>query len=470
MILGYISNHEELNEKYGVKKASDAELFSHLRYRYGEEAINELDGIFLALVVDEKRKKAEMFQSRFGFRLPFYMYQNSEGFAAGTEFAEVLEKTKSRKLNTEAAKDFIYFENIIPHEETLVQDIAKLTPNKCIVFDLKKGNLKVEPFAYSRKRRFHLLSAGKNLVVSIKENLFRIKNLLKKKELPVTFTSGWDSNLMMHELSKKDSSLAVTVGGEGGTGEIIQAGEILKKNYPHAEHLKDEITTDVFFEMKDIVSRTGGYFFQEGIFLRLILGKLLAENNLKFVFLGSAADQILFPETVGRKISRKLKRLFFRTSNEMSSEEKNIRSKIRSKNPKKSQFYIKLDYNIKMHQLLLGSFSVEGFFPFVNNKTDSIARTLGVLNYKKRLYKKFLRKYLPVGVVSYLQKSGSVVDTYKIYKAHKKELLKVLKSREIKKILDDHILKQIKKDPDNCHLLILQLNYIDSFCKLFRVN
>ncbi len=465
-MLGYFSNQEEINRKNGVNFRDDVELLDFLFEKFGQEAISEFDGCFLIFFYDIGRQQGKVFQSQFGFREPIYYFKEDRRFFISNKLSKLSKRIKSpKKLDYKAVKEFLFFENIIPNKKTLIKNVFKLIPGKYLHFDLREENFEIKKFNYKKKRKI-FLNPGRKIVETVSKNILAISRQLNLKKITQTFTAGWDSNLMMHELQKTKKEIATaTVSGGGECNEIPQVKKIIEKYYPQTEFLASEVRPDIISQMEDIAARTEGYFFQEGIFLRYQLGKLLQEKNIPAILLGSAADQVLFPETPGRKFFRKIKQVFF--SGDLANKgEKEIRSQLKN-NCQSPEFYIKLDYNMKMHQLLLGSFGIEGFFPFVNKKTAGIARAVGILNYKKRIYKNFLKKYLPAGISKRLKKSGDTVDTKNIFQQNKEKILQVLDSELVKKIFNKKQIQTIKKNPDDCHLLLMQLLYIDFFEKIF---
>ncbi len=465
-MLGYLSNQEEVNKENGASFKDDVELLDFLFEKFGLEAINELDGCFLIFFYDAKKQQGKIFQSQFGFREPIYYSRNGNRFIVSIRLSKLLERTDFKKeMDVGAAKEFLFFENIIPNKKTLIKNVFKLIPGKYLHFDLREEIFEIKKFNYKKKRKI-FLNPGRKIVEKISETILTISRKLNSQKITQTFTAGWDSNLMMHEFQKTEKEIATaTVSGGGECNEIPQAKKIIEKYYPKTEFLTSEVKPDIISQMEDIVARTEGYFFQEGIFLRYQLGKLLQEKNISAIFLGSAADQVLFPETLGRKFFRKIKRIFF-NGESANKREKEIRSQLKN-NCQLPEFYIKLDYNMKMHQLLLGSFGVEGFFPFVNKKTAGIARVVGILNYKKRIYKNFLKKYLPAGISKRLKKSGDTVDTKNIFQQNKDKILEALDSELVKKIFNEKQIRTIKKNPDDYHLLLMQLLYVNFFEKIF---
>jgi argininosuccinate synthase len=135
-----------------------------------------------------------------------------------------------------------------------------------------------------------------------------VKNLFylgKQQEAALTLTAGWDTNLLLHFLKKETNAqiTAVTINGGGKQNEIPATASILE-HYPKVRHL----TATVHYELSslpEIVWILEGYVFQEGMFLRSELARVLAQEDLHSVFLGACGDQVLYPVPLLKKTSRK---------------------------------------------------------------------------------------------------------------------------------------------------------------------
>ncbi|MFW9973111.1 MAG: asparagine synthase-related protein [Candidatus Odinarchaeota archaeon] len=458
-ILGHIYNLKEIKSKYSILKVNDAEIIEELYALKKDRLILELDGIFLIFIFDTIVQKGYVFQSEYGFSRPFYYSLTQNGVVFSTSLKRLLEKIPlKRELNINAVYDFLYYEQIIPNELTLIKGIKKLIPQRYMVFDLFTKTVFVKSLI-ARRKRISIKTAKENIITSIEKNMFRIYGELKKEKLAITLTAGWDTNLLLHFLSKIafEKIYAVTLSGGAEISEISSVKSIID-NYDKIEHLNSEIREDIVDIFPEIVWTYEGYVFESGIFLRYELAKLLQKEGSKYVFLGACADQVFVMPITIWVVKHIKKRLINR--------EHRFRLNILS-----HKYDIKIemlfDYLLKMHEIALNNFGIQGIYPFLNKETLQIGKTLRVFNFRKRLYRNRIKKTINPSIIRYLAKSGAVVDINHLFNINKSQLIKIFNQEFINKILSSTQIEKILQKPKDYTLLIFQLIYIYLFNELF---
>ena len=134
---GEIYNYQELRADllgrgHVFKTESDTEVVAHLYEDYGDECINYLNGMFVVVIYDLKKKKLLIARDRVGIKPLFY---SSKGryFVYGSEVKTILASgLVGRDLNFEAVNDYFTFLYVVP-PKTIFSDIQELPPGHIII-------------------------------------------------------------------------------------------------------------------------------------------------------------------------------------------------------------------------------------------------------------------------------------------------------------------------------------------------
>lgn len=486
--IGYISNLELVRSKYAINGKSNTEIIGKLYSSRGLQFISNLDGIFLIFILDENSQKLYIFQSELGFNLPIYYTYTKNEFIISTSLKKIIKHMPPKKaLDINAVYDFLYFQTIIPNEKTLIKKVNKLIPKLYITVDYSRKTFQIRPLINKdRSTTKHINST--NLINSLEKNIGDLLNQLRTKPITQTLTAGWDSNVILfflNKLSPNATIRAVTINGGGEKNEVPATRSIVNQ-YDKIEHITGEVGIEVIDLLPDIVWKYEGYLFDAGMFLRYELARILKSKKINFVFLGSCADQVFSPNAKKSilysksEILRYLTKYLFintirrtpigdiyhRVTGEKAKKEQIIRKKL-GRRILRRIYDINIDHNLKLHELMLNDFGIQGIYPFLNKQTVEISAALGPLMYQKRLYKEQTKKLLSSDITQYFKKSGFVVDTPNLFKVKKNLLIKIFKSDLIHRILSKNQIDEILKEPEQYHLLILQLAYIYVFNEMF---
>jgi asparagine synthase (glutamine-hydrolysing) len=135
-IYNYIELRNELIAKgHNFKTTSDTEVILKMYEEYGTECINKLNGMFAFLIYDKKRKQVIAARDHFGIK-PLYFYKNNDTFLFASEIKALLKYPEVKaEVNQQGLNDYLTFQFILG-ENTLFQDIYKLSPGHFMTIDL----------------------------------------------------------------------------------------------------------------------------------------------------------------------------------------------------------------------------------------------------------------------------------------------------------------------------------------------
>ncbi len=453
VMVGNIINLNNLKDKYKLEKQNDVEVVANLYYKSGLKFINNLDGLFLVFIYDIKNQKGYIFGDSYGSFLPLYFTKIQARLITSISLKNILKEVPKdqRKLNYSAVNDLLSSKVIIPNKNTLVKNVYKLIPDRCLVVDVKKEVIKITRV----KREKYYISeefAKRNLIKSIEDNVINLQKNLCGHKITCAVSGGFDSNLIAFYLArdKKAKIAALTIGGKE-IDESNQARELVK-DYKNVKHHVAYVKNSQLEILPEIVWRLESYVCERGIFLQYELAHLCRKLGNKTIFLGELADQILNQNRVTTEV---FYFQYFNYGTVLDKNNKNISIK----------YDVMFDYILKKNTIMLNSFGLQGIYPYINKNTYQISSSLKKVNFDKTYFKEEVRKTLGEKKSQYLKKTGGSTDIIYLFEGKEEEIKMIFKSDLVRKILGDEeiviILNSFKEHTDLI-LLILNIYLFDS--------
>ncbi len=138
---------EELNElkKRGYKfnYETDPEFCLHSYEEYGKDFIKTLNGNFVLMIYDFKKRKVIIANDRFGLRVHYYAMNNGKLLFASEAKAILQDETFKKELNDEAVAEFFAFGEFWG-DKTFFKGIKVLTPASILTYD--GNNVSIEKY------------------------------------------------------------------------------------------------------------------------------------------------------------------------------------------------------------------------------------------------------------------------------------------------------------------------------------
>ena len=495
-IIGYAANIDDVRLRHGIQTECDVEvvecLYSGTATQDSLSFLDELDGVYFVLVYDEKREKVYLAQSEFGCPLPIYYTDTPGGLVVSTSMKLLLQRTNmNREFHNPSIQDFMSYGEIISNENTIVAGVRKLVTQRNMVVDVRSRRKRFVRYQPT-KQMMRKDEAEAQLIDSIGANIARLARRLRGQDYALTLTGGWDSNLMLSFLYKENPKTinAVTINGGGATNEIPAVERVLKSYPNRVRPFTRTMQSSIFNSLPNVVWILEGYMRQSGSLLRYALAELMKDTGIGSVFLGSGADPILntdmgpggdqvcepYVERLSPALLKEIKRtirnvcvrsfigdLYFGVKGE--TDENWIRRKS-LRGGYRERYNNEIDYNMKMHELMLNAFGIQGLYPFVNRGTVRCAKPLRPQNRQKSFYKHKVRDYLGPDISIVLKKSGAVVDTESLFHANKQWLQMMLGSEFIERTLSAGQIRKIRANPARYYDSLWKVLYLCLFERL----
>ncbi|MDZ7331572.1 MAG: asparagine synthase-related protein [candidate division KSB1 bacterium] len=481
-MIGYVSNLGEIKSQYGFENSSDVEVLSRLYCLLKTDFAAQLDGVYTIFIFDGAAKQIFLFQDRYGSQLPLYYVQHGNELFFSSSLKALLSIAPiKRELNIDAIYNFLYHKKTIAAEFTLIKRVNKLLPNQMIAIDLQSCSVMIRPI----KRRDEKISrsvAKSELIRSITSNLERLYSHLSDRRIALTLSGGYDTNLLLSYLRKLSTAsfTAITIGGIT-RNEIDQAKQIVR-HYQPLHHITRVIPESLIDALPDIVWRTEGAVFNEGLFLQYALANILAEEGHQFIFLGDCADQQLdhYRNSWHQRLLRDLKRTIKSSwcglaLYRLTKQQEPISPKTAAFQAKFRRFSMNLypfgdldfEFILRKGGLMLNSVGIQGIYPYLNETTRAMSKALGRLNFRKRYYKNQVKASLDRNVAGYIQKGDGRTDIEYLITARQSLMSELLRTEFIRGILTKDQIDVLMNHSNYYPAIMLHLMYIYLFHQMF---
>src|SRR3989344_3352812 len=155
---GEIYNYQEIRKelqvkhKYSFKTKSDTEVILRAYEEYGPECVKQFNGMFAFAIWDAKKDLLFIARDRIGIK-PLYYYQNAKRFMFASEVKAFLaDESFPRRLNHQAAAEYLTFQNIMD-EKTFFEGVKMLLPAHYIL--VQGGEVSIQQYWDASYTKYH---------------------------------------------------------------------------------------------------------------------------------------------------------------------------------------------------------------------------------------------------------------------------------------------------------------------------
>lgn len=347
-------------------------------------------GTYILALYEEKTRVLRIFQDFFGAPLPLYYVVSGDLVYVDTSLRHLLKRSGLRPaMNPEAEKKFLRW-GAVPGKETLLAGIWKLMPGQALeVYDAPvQYPISYDVPEYTRTQAKSLWES------TLQANILSYKN--EKDAICMPISGGYDSNYILWTLyhDKEMVMHLFCIGAERGISEL----DIVRENmacYPRTTLTTGTTSPDSLSCMDDIVWRMEGAVYEPGIFLQYELGRAMARAGCRTAICGECADQIMHQEMYIGRISHF-------PDGPLSQDPYAYGSAV----------------VVKKSAVMLGSFGVEGCYPYIDLPFYGLCRALARMNRDSKLYhKRICAKRLPAPILSHIAKVGGSTSLHSLFES-----------------------------------------------------
>lgn len=301
---GMIYNFEELRERliargHFFKTKGDGEVILHLYEEKGEDAFNDLYGMFAIALFDLNNGKLVVARDYFGIK-PLYYAQDNDKFVFSSEVRAIVDSGLLECEINRSALDLYFTFNYIPNEKTIYSGLSELLPGNLIVckngaiiskrsfWKWKKACVPTTGFRPSKFNKDKVCDElGHLLSESVK------KHLIADQDVGAFLSGGLDSSSLVcflaQNIGKNIKTFSVGY-AEKYYDESVYANivaKIMKTDHSSVVCSPD----DVILFLENLTKHTDVPIGDQSSVSTLLVSKL-ASQSVKVCFSGEGADEL----------------------------------------------------------------------------------------------------------------------------------------------------------------------------------
>ncbi len=226
-IYNYKSLKEQLKE-FEFRTSSDTEVLLNLYIKFGEKALNMLNGMFAFAVYNIEKEELFCARDQIGIK-PFYYYNDSGKFVFSSEIHPLFSfKGIKKQIDKEVLPEFLLNGFLYPPDTGFV-GIKKLEPGHCIKVKLKDNRVLMEKIKYWDPVKKSGVTIEKTNTGKIIKNSVH-DHLIADVPVGLFFSGGIDSSIILSHLKNSIKSFIIKFDEE----EVKQAG--IENDFYYAEN------------------------------------------------------------------------------------------------------------------------------------------------------------------------------------------------------------------------------------------
>lgn len=294
---GEFYNHNEyrkelLNDGVEFKSASDTEVLLYLLIKYGDKAIEKINGCFAFAFYDLQKKKCIIARDRFG-KNPLLYYLDKDKIIFASEMKALLDFGIDKELDHEVVKTFFQL-NYIPTRQSILKNVHKLEPGTFLTIT-ESG---VGKFSYYKIQHNNHISLSKDNYNTACKKLYDLLDKSVERmliaDVPVgSFLSGGIDSTIITALAaqyKKIDTFSLGFSGNDFFDETSYS-EIVAKKYNTNHHTFKISNNDLTDSLSSVLDYIDEPFADSSALAVNILCKL-ACKKVSVALSGDGADEI----------------------------------------------------------------------------------------------------------------------------------------------------------------------------------
>lgn len=294
-IYNYIELRETLKKKgHSFHTSSDTEVLLHMYAEYGDDFVNQLNGMFAFIIYDKNKNRFFVARDHFGIK-PLYWYSDSEKIVFGSEIKALLAHPNIEAVpDTENLYEYLTFQFLMG-ESTMFKNISKISPGHYVSIDLNSYDFKVVKYWEPNFKLDHF-HTEEYFIVELKRILEETISQQLRSDVPVgTYLSGGiDSSLVTIMASRILNKPIKSFSGafkEGPEFDELHYARIAAK-VAGAELYEIFPTEDEFIDlMPKLIYHLDEPVAGPGLFPQYIVSKF-ASRHVKVILGGQGGDEI----------------------------------------------------------------------------------------------------------------------------------------------------------------------------------
>jgi len=302
---GEIYNYLEIKEEL-VKKGhrffsnSDTEVILKAYKEWGKECVHRFNGMWAFVIYDRSKSFIWCSRDRIGVK-PFYYFKDDNKFLFASEQKTILHSGLiEKKINHQAAFDYLSFNEIENHPQGLLEGIIELQPAHHLCVDITTGKMSVEKYYTIPVNTASEAMNSKKIIQYQEEILERLIQSVKLRlradvEVGSCLSGGMDSSSivgLMHHLQPTNKIHLFT---STNSDEKIDESKWAKMmvDYSHGQwHTVQPGSQELLSDLEELTLCQDIPLFSTSTYAQWRVMKKVKDAGIKVVLDGQGGDEL----------------------------------------------------------------------------------------------------------------------------------------------------------------------------------
>ena len=302
---GEIYNYLEIREVLSTKghqffSNSDTEVILNAYKEWGNECVNHFNGMWAFVIYDTTKNILFCSRDRFGVK-PFYYFNNEDKFLFASEQKAILHSQLiTKKINKQAAFDYLSFNEIENHPQGMIEGIIELQPAHNLIVNINNNSLHCSKYYSIPVNEETTEVDEKQLKIYSEQVLEKVINAVKLRlradvEVGSCLSGGLDSSsivgLMHHLLPQQKLHLYTSTNKEKQIDESAWAKAVVdycKGNWHTVQPNSNELLQD----LEELTKCQDIPLFSTSTYAQWRVMKQVKESGIKVVLDGQGGDEL----------------------------------------------------------------------------------------------------------------------------------------------------------------------------------
>ncbi len=302
---GEIYNYKELREQlqqkgYSFVSHSDTEVIINSYKEWGNDCVNYFNGMWAFVIYDQEKNILFASRDRFGVK-PFYYSIDQNKFLFASEQKALLHSGLiEKKINPQAAFDYLSFNEIETTPQGLLEGIIELEPAHNLYLDLSTHKVEIKKYYSLTYNTSSVVVNSKQIndyVEAVKEKVISSVKLRLRADVEVgsCLSGGLDSSVivgLMHHLVPKQKIHLYTA---GTSDKNLDESSWAKKVVDHVNgqwHLIQPTSNELLKDLEELTLCQDIPLFSTSTYAQWRVMKQVKESGIKVVLDGQGGDEL----------------------------------------------------------------------------------------------------------------------------------------------------------------------------------
>lgn len=299
-IYNYLELKETLRSKgYHFKTSSDTEVITAAYDAFGEDCLQQFDGMFAFAIWDEKEKKLFAARDRFGEK-PFFFFYDDKELVFASEMRSLWNMDVKKELNPSLLYNFLtigYVGNPSDPQESFYSNVQKLPTASYLSYSPHQNELRIEKYwqIYPEVK-----SIGEKEGIEKFQHLFSEsvrKRLRSDVAIGTSLSGGLDSSSIVAFCKKFPSDhyshKCFTASFNGFEKDEARYASIVAKEFGLEHHIVAIDENEIADLMKTVMHHQEEPFSTASVLAQFKVFQSAKENGVTVLLDGQGADETL---------------------------------------------------------------------------------------------------------------------------------------------------------------------------------